>query len=442
MKNCCAVFLFGVLLACSTVADAQNVLDLEKAIEIGTDVSTQVGQARQQLQVSRQNVLNRWGAFLPNLNFSGSVGKAFLGPTQSISFDSSGRPVQSTGFSYDSYSVGFNSSIQLFDWGANIKSLQSANASAQASEYGLQYQKDNVTARVIREYYSLVRDEYLILVQDESVRAAQRNLDQVQAFFAIGSNTKADVLQAQVRLGNTQLALITARNNAEISRAALATTLNLPISQPLEVDTSLAMTPVSPDLQTEVEYMLGHRSDLLGTQKNVVAAADNLTATRNSRWPTLGAAWNFNWNDRQFSSIENVFTKDYSWSIGLGLNWNVFDRYQTKSAILNAEAQERIAEYTYEQAKLDAVFEVKTIILTLAEAEERARVAKGTTEQGKENLRLAEERYRVGAGTILETNDAQVTLTQARADLVRALCDHRIARAALQLATGRPVKVE
>jgi outer membrane protein len=436
------VLLLVVSLVFAVGARAQDVLNLEQAIAIGTDVSTQVGQAREQLQVSRQNVLNSWGAFLPNLTFNANVGKAFLGPTQSISFDSSGRPVQSSGFDYNNYSMGFNSSMVLFDWGANIKNLQSAQASAQASEYGLQYQKDNITARVIREYYSLVRDEYLILVEEESVRAAQRNLDQVQAFFAIGSNTKADVLQAQVRLGNTQLALITARNNAEISRAALATTLNLPINQSLEVDTSLTMTPVSPDLDTEIQYMLEHRSDLLGTEKNVDAAKNNLTATRNSRWPTIGAGWNYNWNDRQFSTIENVFTKDYSWSIGIGLNWNIFDRYQIKSSILNAQAQERIAEYTFQQAKLDAVLEVKTIILSLKEAEERARVAKETTDQGKENLRLAEERYRVGAGTILETNDAQVTLTRARSDLVRALCDHRIARAALQLATGRPVKVE
>jgi outer membrane protein TolC len=358
---------------------------------------------------------------------NGYAGRAYIGPTGSVFLDSQGRPVQPTGFDYESYSFTLGSSMNLFDWGANVKYLKSAKRGAEAAEYGLQYEKDVVTARVIRAYYNLVRDQYLILVEEESVLAAQRNLDQVNAFFAIGSNTKADVLQARVRLGNTKFGLITAKNNAEISRATLATQLNFPLNKSFSVDSSLAVTAVHPNLEDEIEYMLGHRSDLLGTRKMVEAASDNVTAVQNSRWPSLAATFNYGWNDRQFPDGVNFFESEYNWNVGVFLNWDIFDRYQTKSAILEARAQNRIAEYNLQQAKLDAILDVKTIYLSLNEAE---------------NLRLAEERYRVGAGTILETNDAQVSLTQARSELVRAKCDYLISRAELQRATGRPVKVD
>jgi outer membrane protein TolC len=431
---CCLAFAGGV--------DAQDVISLEDAIGIAVDQSTFVGTSRQQLQISRQNVLNRWGSFLPNFVVNSYAGRSFIGPTGSIAFDLQGRPVQPTGFDFESYSFSLNSSILLFDWGSNIKSLNSAKRDAEASEYALQYQKDLVTANVIRAYYNLVRDLYLILVEEESVRAAQRNLDQVEAFFAIGSNTKADVLRARVRLGNSQLALISARNNAEVSRATLASQLNYPLHQTFAVDTSFAVTIVAPDLDSEIAYMLEHRSDLLGRQKQVNAASDNVTATQNRRWPTLAASWQYSWNDRQFPDGANFFENEYSWGVGLVLNWNVFDRYQTKSSILNAKAQNRVAEYNLQQQKLDAILEVKTIYHRLKEAEERMRVSEVTENESSENLRLAEERYRVGAGTILETVDAQYVLQQARSDLVRARCDYLIARAELQRATGRPVKVD
>ena len=427
---------------CGSRVGAQEVLSLEGALDRAVDVSTAVGQSRQQLQVSRQNVLASWGAFLPDLSTNAYAGHSYIGPTGSVSFDPQGRPIVQSGFNFESYSFGFNSSIMLFDWLSNVKTLQASRHNAKGSEFGLQYQKDVIAAQVVREYYNLVRNEYLILVANESVKAAQRNLDQVEAFFAIGSNTKADVLQAKVRLGNTELEQIVTRNNAEISRATLSSTLNLPINQSLQVDTSLAITRIDPDLEAEVAYMLEHRPDLLGTRERMEAASDNVTATTNRRWPTLAASWNYRWNDRSFPPNANFFINEYSWAVGIAMNWNIFDRYQTKSSILNARAQERIAELTYKQAKLDAILQVKTIYLSLKEAEERARVSRQTTEQGKENLRLAEERYRVGAGTILETNDAQVQLTQARADLVRALTDYLISRANLQLATGRHVKVD
>jgi outer membrane protein TolC len=421
---------------------AQEVLSLEGAIDRAVDVSTAVGQSRQQLQQYRQNVLASWGGFLPDLTMNSYAGHRYIGPTGSVSFDQQGRPVVQTGFDFESYSFGFNSSIMLFDFLANVKTLQGAKHNAKGSEFALEFEKDRIAFQVVQEYYNLVRDEYLILVANESVNAAQRNLDQVEAFFAIGSNTKADVLQAKVRLGNTELEQIVARNSAEISRASLASTLNLPINRPLQVDTSLAITTIDPDLEAEVAYMLEHRPDLLGTQRSVEAAGDYLAASKSRRWPTLAASWFYTWNDRTFPPDANFFIEEYSWAVGISLNWNVFDRYQTKSSILNAKAEKRIAELTYKQAKLDAILQVKTVYVSLKEAEERARVSRQTTDQGKENLRLAEERYRVGAGTILETNDAQVQLTRARAELVRALTDYLISRANLQLVTGRPVKMD
>jgi outer membrane protein len=435
--------LFGLLCTLALLVPVSSpharVLTLEQALDLAIDVSPTVGIYRERLRTARQDVLSNYGRFVPDLTTRFYAGHTFIGPSQSIFIDPQGRPLQQDGQDFENYQFSINSSMNLFDWGANVKYLNSAKKNSQAAEYDLQYQKDNVTAMVIRSFYELVRTKNLKVVQDEAVEAAERNLEQVEALFRIGSNTKADVLQAKVRLGNTRLALITAENNVELARARLASLLDIPMDEEIDVDPALTITEVDPDLAAEVDYMMSHRSDLTASRKRVDASSDNLTATANSRWPTLGGSMYYSWSDRAFPDRANPFRRDYSWGLGVQLNWAIFDRFQTKADIQRAKATRRIAEEELRQATLDAVLEVRQYYTVLREAEQRMRVSAETVEQASENLRLTEERYRVGAGTQLEAIESGAALQEAQGNLVDAKCDYLIAKAELLRATGRKV---
>jgi outer membrane protein TolC len=276
-------------------------------------------------------------------------------------------------------------------------------------------------------------------VAEQSVEAAQRNQEQVEAFYQIGSNTKADVLQARVRVANTKLTLITARNNEALAKSKLTSDLNMPMNEDFEIEKSISITPVETSLEQEVPFMLENRAELQSYRARIQAARDGLTASQNSRWPTLAAYFRYGWNDREYPENSNFFKSEYSWGIGVQLSYNLFDRFLTKADIQSARANARIAEYNLQVAKLDAVYEVQQLVLSLKEASERMNLSEETVEQASENLRLAEERYRVGAGTILETIEAEVSLTEARANLIQAQCDYLIAKADLLRATGREV---
>jgi outer membrane protein len=440
------VFLVVLLAGAFPVGSAlaqPRVLSLEEALDVAVSASTSVGIYRERLNTARQNVLRNNGLFLPNFNASFYAGHSYTGPTNSIFTDAQGRPVNQAGFDYENYSFSLNSNMTLFDWGANVKMLNSAKRSSDAAAYEFQYQKDIVTAQVIRAYYDVVRKKNLRSVQEQAVEAAQRNLDQVEAFFKIGSNTKADVLQAKVRLGNTRLALITAKNAEEISRATLASILNFPLDEQIDVEDSLELTVVEPNLAQEIDYMLGHRSDLHAGQNRLLAATDAATAVENGRWPTISAGASYRWSDRTFPENDRLyfFGSEYSWGLGVQLNWDIFDRFATKSDIQRAKAERRIAEEELKQSKLDAILEVKQLYLVLTEGEERIRVSEETVAQAEENVRLAEERYRVGAGTMLETIEAGAILQEVQGNLVNAKCDYLIAKADLLRATGREVVV-
>jgi outer membrane protein TolC len=415
---------------------------LERCIQIALDVSPAVGISRETLASSRTNILQAYGGFLPNAALSFRWGRSFAGPTSGVVIDAQGRPIPPEGFEYDTYVLSLQGGMTLFNWGVNRRRLQQAQSSAEASVYDLEYQKDFIKAVVIREYYNLIRQTKLVNVREEDVELNRRNLEQVEAFYNIGSRTKADFLQARVTLANSELNLLNSKNAYELARQRLLSRLNMPIDQTLDLDDSLNITPEDVSIQAEIDYMMGHRSDLLGSRERVKAAEFNVSASKNIRYPDLSGFYSYSWNNREWDDFMAMFESNYVWSLGLSLNWNLFDRFMTKSNIMDAQASERIAEYNLRQAEIDATLDLQQIMVNLKQARERLELAEETVTHALENVRLAEERYRVGAGTILETIQANASLTEAQSSLIEAQVDYLINRADLQRATGRPISTQ
>lgn len=424
-----------------TPARAQT-YTLEQCIEMALQVSPAVGISRESMTSSRTQILQAYGGFLPSAAMSFRVGRNFAGPTSGVIVDAQGRPIPINGSQYDTYALSVSGGMTLFNWGSNYRRLQQSKHSAEAAGYDLEYQKDFIKAMVIREYYDTVRWVKLRKVREEEVNLNQRNLEQVEAFYKIGSRTKADFLQARVTLANSELQLLNAENSQELAKARLLSRLKLPMTLNLNLDDSVDILPGDVDFQAEIDYMRVHRADLLGSKQRVMAANRNTSALKDSRYPDLSAFYSYSWNNRDWTDFIAMFQENYFWSLGLGLNWNIFDRFLTKSNVLNAEAGTRIAEYNLEQAEIDAVLDVQQIVLNLNQARERLDLASETVTHAQENVRLADERYRVGAGTILETIQANASLTEASASLIEAQIDYLVNRADLQRATGRPVRTD
>lgn len=429
-----------MLILCALVPSARaEQYNLEQCLELALEASTNVGVSREQLRMARGDVMRSYGGLMPNLGVNMWAGHSWAGPTTGIVIDDQGRPIQPSGFDYEQYSFSISSQLSLFNWGSNYNTITQSKRSADAAAYDLEYTRDLVRALTIREYYELVRQNKLEEVQVANQEAKRRNLEQIEAFYKIGSRTKADYLQARVDYSNSELLLMNVRNAQALADARLKSRLNIPQDSALEIDESIDFAATDVDLNSEVDYMFEHRSDLLASRERIDAARAGLSVSKKARYPTIDGSFSYGWNDRAFPGGGEMFKNNYSWSVGAFLSWNLFDRFQTKANIQNNQAQYRISEYNLQQAKIDAVLDVKQIVLNIEQAKERLQLAEETVAAAEENLRLAEERYRVGAGTILETIEASSSLTSAQASLIDARVDYLVNRADLQRATGRVV---
>lgn len=428
--------LFASFLGPGVVSGAE-VLSLDECVRIALENNPLIGISEENYRKSESSLLMSYGGFLPSVGLDFYTGHQVFGPSSTVQFDAQGRPVQNEGFDYESYTFRFYSDIALYDGGATIAGVKSAMRYRDAAGEQLRYEKDLMTAQVIRAYYEHVRSRMLTRVQEEALDQASRNLERTEALLEVGSATRADVLKARVRHSNTRLGLIQARNSVELTREDLAKLLGVRGRREITVDTTLAISFVEPDEEGEISFALSNRPDLRSLGHTIRAAESDISGAKSGWLPTLGANFSYVWNDREMADNLNFFENEYQWSLTGYLSINLFDRFRTSSNVSTAKANRRIAEYNLENARLDAVREIKSLLFSLREARARIEVATETVEQAMEDLRLADERYRVGAGTMLETIDAQVALTQAKADVIDAKCDYLIAEADLSRATGR-----
>ena len=433
------MFVGVIILVFSGVeAGGAELLTLKDCISIALNNNPQIGIARQGYRKAQSGLLLNYGRLMPRMSLSFYTGHRFYGPS-SVQFDNQGRPVQRNGFDYEDYTLRFSSDMVLFDGGATINNIRSSMKSRDAAKEDFMYKRDLIAAQVIRAYYNLVRTKMLLHVQEESVELARKNLERSEALQQVGSATRADVLKAKVRYSNTRLDMIKAKNAVEQAKEDLNALLNRREQTEILVDTTMTVDFYEPDLKKEVSFALANRPDLKSLSLSLESAKAGMAAAKSGWYPQLGANFSYSWNDRRMAQNLDFFDNEYMWMITGYLNFNIFDQFATSSNVSRAKADCRIAEYNLEAARLDAVKEIKTIVLNIQQAEERIGVAEETVTQAKEDLKLAEERYRVGAGTMLETIDAQVALAQAKADVIDAKCDYLIARADLARATGRRV---
>ncbi len=425
-----------VSMMASVAFSSGRILSLRECIEIALVNNPDMGMARESLKKSESYVLNSYGNLLPNLQLDFYAGHRYYGPS-SVLIDGSGRPVQAQGFDYEDYAFRIASDIVIWDGGANYARLRQSKRNREGAKEELQYNYDMISATVIRAYYNLVRFKKLTIVAEESVNQAKQSLDRTDALLEVGSGTRADVLKAKVLHSNTKLDLIRATNRVEIAKEDLIAVLNLEDYSEVSIDTSLVMNMSNPDPHSEIGFAMDNRSDLRGLRAYLKGADAGVRVAKSGWLPVFGANFGYYWSDREMADNLNFFREEYSWNITAYMRINIFDRFNTSANVKTAKADYRISEYQLEKSRINAVREIKSLIIVINEAIERVAVASETVEQASEDVRLAEERHRVGAGTMLDTIAAQVSLTQAKADVIGAKCDYLVAIADLDRATGR-----
>ncbi len=395
-------------------------------------------------------------ALLPRVDLTASVGGMIAGP-RLLNFtvpvlDENGAPVrdengaitfqQETGYSrpnaIGSFALGLGVSQLLYDAG---RWAQLAQAGAQAEAAAGQAYEEQLTSELeaVRRFYALYRAERTRKVLEERVQSSQSLLERSTALYEAGKRRKEDAISAQVNLGNDRIQSILQRSQIAAAESDLATWLLRPPTERLETvePADLGAQPAPPpSLDEALRVARENRPLIKALAAQVRASEEGIAAARSGYLPRVSASVNY---DRAAPSVNPFFTDPVqanTVSGGIGLSWNLFAGFQTRSQVDEASILRDRAQLSLEQAERDITGDVRKALEALSAQVEAAEVARANREVAREGLRLAEERYAAGASTTLEIRDAQLKVTNAELLLLESRIDVEIARAVLERATG------
>jgi len=291
-------------------------------------------------------------------------------------------------------------------------------------------------------WYGALRADALVRVAEAAVDAATESLRVSEAQLRAGTVASFDVLRAKTQLANNRQQWISARNQRAIAVNALANTLGLDPSSPIQLPAAPAIGPKPelpgiPNLEEAalLARALRQRPEALQADLNEEKAAGATRLARRTIDPygTLALSGNYNPNPAL------VANQKATGSLSFSITAPLFDGGATRASIESAHADARSAAIQTDQFRRGIKAEVQQAVLAVRDAEERARTSWAAVEEAREAFRLAGVRYREGVDTQLAVNDAQAALVQAETNAVNARYDLLGALARLTRAVGDPV---
>jgi outer membrane protein len=163
------------------------------------------------------------------------------------------------------------------------------------------------------------------------------------------------------------------------------------------------------------------------------AARATVSAARSAYWPTLALSGNTNWSGSQ-SNDYNFLNQS---QLSLGLRWELFDHFDRELGIAQREADRDVAEATAADVRRGVQADLELRLAELDAARSRIEITRTSVVAAGEDLRVQQERYRLGASTIVDVLTSQEALNQAEVDVVNARFDYLRAKAQLEALIGR-----
>ena len=401
-------------------------ITLAEAVDRALQVSPTVAQSSGAVRTAESAERSAIGAFLPSLSLSSG---ASLSSTERF------NPTTNTTVSgsSDSYSAGLNSSVALFTAGRRGAELRRTRAQTSSAEATLTLQRFNVTLATKQTFFAVLRADETLAVAQSQLERAQQSLDAAERRIAVGSATTSDRLRSQLELNQARQAVLSAEHQRRTAAFELGRLVGADGPVVAVADASVQPRPlaVSPE---ELEQMVVVAAPSVEVAEASLRANEaGVRVARTQYFPTISLGGGYDW----FNQNASFDGGRMSWSTRLSLSYPLFNGFQREDAIARASVQERNARYVLEDTRRAARAELQSSLATLDLARQQIELSEEAVAVAREDLRVQQERYRLGVATMLDQLTSQTALVQAENDLVAARYDYQIARAELESLVGR-----
>lgn len=426
-----------IVLGCGPAATAQDkiTLTLEKCISLALSQNPYYLASQERTEAAQARVRQAASQFFPSLNLQGLQNldeKVFV--LEFPSFIPGGRPQRfAVDFTKD-FQFALTFTLPLFTGGRLTSGYRTARLGYLASQESARQTTNETVLNVKRGYYNYLLAKQLVGVTEEALGLAEKTLENVKDMFDVGMASRLDLLRVEVRVANLKPPVIQARNSVAVAELSLKTLLGLDIAQPIEIVGEMTYSPVEINLEESMAKALQNRPELSQIEYQKDIASEMIKIARADYMPTIAVSGNYNtWADK-FVFQRTAWQSFYGFN--LVLNLPIFNGLHTPAKVAESKAQIREIEFIQKGLVNNIKFEVQAAYLTMINAQEALLSQEKNIDAARESVRVAELNYSEGLITITDLGAAQVALSDARINYLRAIYEYDVSLAHLEKAVG------
>ena len=412
------------LAATSAHAQEPKKLTLKEAEQIALREHPAIRSAQFNAEAASQVTIETRSASLPFV--AGNITTAGAADRSRIAAGALNNPII-----YNRAASGFTVGQLITDFGRNNSLTESARLRAESYGQNTTAQKARVVVDVDRAYFGAQRAQKVLEVARQTLGARQLVYEQVFTLAQNKLKSQLDVSFAGVAVSEAKLLLSSAQNDLESAQAALSAAMGRPVEERYE----LAEEPMGTDLPQDLAALLGEaarkRPELAALRFEENSAQRFAQAEKALKYPTISTLATVGYIPLR----QDALTSKYG-AVGLNvqipiLNGRLFGARQAEAELRARAATENVRDF---ETRL--VRDVRVAWLNARTALERLGLTEELLKQARLSLELAQARYDLGLGSIVELSQAQLSETSAEIAGASARYDYQSQRAVLQYQIG------
>jgi outer membrane protein len=329
----------------------------------------------------------------------------------------------------------------ITDFGRTINLVSSSKLLEKAQNANALATTEDIVLATDQAFYNALQAQELLKVAQQTVATRQQVESQVDVLTKNNLRSTLDLAFAQVNLSQAKLLQLDAQNNVQSTIAALTAVLGFDKQTSYELEEENAQLPAPPpDVDVLTSIALKQRPDLQALTYDQQAAEKFRSAQHEQLFPTISALGIVGGTpvrpDCVGGCFPNFFTSSWYGAIGLNLSVPVFNGFLFTAQASEANFRAKAAAESARNLRDDIVRDVRTAWLSANTSFQRVGVAAELAKEADLGLSLAQSRYQLGLGSIVELSQAQLQQADAAIGYVNAQYQYRLSLATVNFEIG------
>ena len=339
---------------------------------------------------------------------------------------------------YERAAMGLMVTQLITDFGRTTNLISSANYAAKAENENALATKEQVLLAVNKSFYNTLQAQAVLSVAQQTVSERQTVANQVDALFKSKLKSELDYSFASVNLAQAKLLLLDAQNNESAAQATLSMLLGFSSLQDFQlVEETGPLAPPPGSVDDLIAQAFSARPEILSLQFQYQSAKKFQTAERDLLFPSiraLGAVGDTPLGNVAVAPNPGALSNTYG-AVGANVEIPLFNGFQYSSRAREANLRAQGVQERLRDTRNLISRDVRTSWLNANTAYQRLAVTQQLLQQAQLALSLAQARYKLGLGSIVELSQAQLQQTQAEISNAQAGYDYRLNLAVLTYET-------